>query len=217
MVVFRGVVFDLDGTLLDTLDDLADSMNRVLEKLGFPIHSVDAYRYFVGEGMYTLAMRVLPEHSRDESIVQQVVSEMRQDYATHWADKTRPYYGIPKMLNQLEDKGVRMAILSNKPDEFTGEVVAKLLPHWKFRVVRGARETVPLKPDPQSALAVAEEMGVDARKLAFVGDTSTDMKTAVAAGMFPVGVLWGFRQAQELTDSGALRLIETPQQLLELL
>ncbi|MFW6254371.1 MAG: HAD family hydrolase, partial [Chitinivibrionales bacterium] len=215
-VKLKGVVFDLDGTLLDTLDDLAESMNRVLSSFDYPTHPVEAYRYFVGEGMRTLAFRVLPEQSRDEESVKRTVDAMRRDYAMHWADKTRPYYGVPKMLNHLQDKGVHMAILSNKPDEFTAEVVEKLLPHWRFKVVRGAREAVPLKPDPQSAVALSQEMGISPAHLAFVGDTATDMKTAVSAGMYPVGVLWGFREAGELKENGAKRLIESPSDLVDL-
>ncbi len=213
---FGGIIFDLDGTLLDTLDDLADAMNRVLSGMGYSTHPVDAYRYFVGEGIHKLAFRVLPESNRDESTVGDVVEAMRRDYGKHWAEKTRPYEGVMSMLKQFEEWNVPTAILSNKPEEFTVEVVDRLLANRRFSVVRGARENQPLKPNPVSALEVAKEMAIEPGRLVFVGDTATDMRTASAAGMYGVGVLWGFRQADELVSNGARLVIEKPSDLLKL-
>ena len=142
---------------------------------------------------------------------------MRDEYARCWADKTRPYDGVADMLAGVSARGLRLGVLSNKPDDFTKLCVARLLPECRFDVVRGARPSVPLKPDPGAAMGIADELGIAPGAFAYVGDTGTDMKTACAAGMYPVGVLWGFRTADELTASGAAVLIENPTDLLPLL
>jgi phosphoglycolate phosphatase len=217
MATFRAILFDLDGTLLDTLEDLTNSMNSVLRREGFPEHRQDAYRYFVGEGMLNLVKRALPEDRRDSGTVAKCLQAVREEYRNHWADTTRPYFGVPKTLNWLDDHGVKKAILSNKGAEITTSAVERFLPYWDFTVVRGAVEGIPLKPDPTAALAVAQEMSMDPSDFCYLGDTATDMQTAVAAGMYPVGATWGFREARELQDSGAKTLLERPAELAEFL
>jgi len=211
------VLFDLDGTLLNTLEDLAESMNRSLARLGHPAHGVDAYRYFVGDGVVNLARRALPPSARDEATVRACVKAMEVEYAVRWAEKTRPYPGVPELLDALSGRGVRMAVLSNKPDRFTRLMVAELLPHWRFAAVCGATPETARKPDPAAALAIAAAVGSPPEKFLYVGDTDTDMKTAVAAGMLPVGAAWGFRPVQELLDNGAVEIIHSPPDLLKLL
>lgn len=210
---FKSVIFDLDGTLLDTLDDLANSMNASLASMGFPAHEVESYKIFVGDGVTNLARRTLPAGSRDDETVRECVRRMGDEYARCWRDHTRPYDGIPEMLDALASAGIGMAILSNKPDNFTKEVVSALLPRWSFDCVRGAMDGVPIKPDPDAALEIAREMGVSTDEMLYVGDSGTDMKTAVAAGMYPMGVLWGFRGEEELTSCGARALARTPQEI----
>ena len=214
---FKAVLFDLDGTLLDTIEDLADSMNAALERLGFPTHSVQAYKYFVGDGVKELALRALPESHRDEATVTRCIAAMREEYGQRWAVKTHAYPGIPELLDALARIGMKTAVLSNKPDDTTKMVVAKLLPWWRFDLVMGQRASVPRKPDPTAALAIAKSLEIAPGEFLYLGDTSTDMKTAVAAGMFPVGALWGFRTADELKASGARVLLERPADLLGLL
>lgn len=209
----KGVIFDLDGTLLDTLDDLADSVNAALVALGMPTHARIAYRHFVGDGMRTLAERVLPASARTTDVVARCVEAIRAEYGLRWADKTRPYAGVPEMLTLLEQHGVPMAVLSNKPEEFTKKCVARMLPAWRFAVVRGAREGEPLKPDPRPALAVARMLGAMPCELVYVGDTATDMLTGRQAGMYTVGVLWGFRDEAELRQAGAHTIIRAPQDI----
>jgi len=213
----KAVLFDLDGTLLDTIEDLADSMNVVLTRMGFPTHSVAAYKYHVGDGVRELAVRVLPQDHQDEETIKKCIAAMRQEYGNRWDKKTRPYPGIPELLDALTARGIKMAVLSNKPDATTKVVVAKLLPWWRFDVVAGERAGIPRKPDPGAALSIAEQLGIAPQEWLYLGDTNTDMKTAVAARMYPVGALWGFRTADELLASGAKVLVKYPVDLLALL
>ncbi|MFH1020674.1 MAG: HAD family hydrolase [Pseudomonadota bacterium] len=213
----RCVLFDLDGTLVDSLADLADSMNRVLARQGIPPHPVQAYRYFVGDGIVNLVQRALPPVARQQELIQNCVQEMRQDYALHWADTTRPYPGIAELLDALANRGIAMAILSNKPDDLTQEVVRTLLPSWHFAAVAGARETIARKPDPAGALRIAGLLQREPADFLYVGDTNTDMQTARAARMFAIGALWGFRTADELKENGAQALLSRPIELCALL
>jgi len=207
------VLFDLDGTLVDSLVDLADSMNRVLTRQGLPSHPIQAYRYFVGDGMATLVRRALPAEAQQENLVQDCVQKMRQEYALHWADTTRPYPGIAELLDALTVRQIPMAILSNKPEELTQEVVRKILPDWHFAAVAGARETFPRKPDPAGALRISALLHRKPADFLYLGDTNTDMQTARSAGMFAIGALWGFRTAEELKKNGAQALLSTPLEL----
>jgi phosphoglycolate phosphatase len=218
MPKFKAVLFDLDGTLLDTIEDLTDSMNAALERLGFPGHSSEACKQLVGEGVEHFAAGALPsEVRRDASIVSRCVGLMREEYRKRWSVKTRPYSGISELLDALAERGLRLAVLSNKADDFTRMMVSHYLAGWRFETVAGARPSVPRKPDPAPAIRVAEELGLDPAEIVFLGDSKTDMETALAAGMFPVGALWGFRSAEELSASGAKRLIRRPDELLGLI
>lgn len=212
------VVFDLDGTLLDTLDDLADSMNLVLSRFGYPIHPRDSYRYFVGDGMANLVRRAFPpEAAHDEALVSRGLAAMRDQYDLCWKVKTRPYPGVPELLDALVERGIRMAVLSNKPDDFTKKTVQILLSRWKFTVIMGEVPSIPRKPDPRGAIEVTRLLEIPPERFLYLGDTGTDMLTATRAGMFAVGALWGFRPAEELLATGAAAVIEQPADLLEFL
>jgi phosphoglycolate phosphatase len=213
----KAVIFDLDGTLLDTIGDLTDSMNLTLSRFGFKGHDQETYKYFIGDGIEALVQRALPPENREEEMVARGVTAMREEYAVRWDKKTLPYPGIPELLDTLSQKGWPLSILSNKPDDSTRMVVAKLLPRWSFQVILGSRPSVPKKPDPAAALEIAGLLNMSPAHFLYLGDTGTDMKTAVRAGMFPVGVLWGFRTAQELLADGARVLIEKPLDLLQYL
>lgn len=210
-------MFDLDGTLLDTLEDIADSVNIGLDRLGFPGHDVEAYKYFIGDGVEELAFQALPDDQRHTVTVVRLVAAVREEYRKRWADKTRAYDGIPELLDGLTARGVKMAILSNKPDNFTRLAVSHLLPCWEFSPVIGAQASIPRKPDPAAALQIAERLNIPPGKFIYLGDGDTDMRTALAAGMYPVGALWGFRSGDELAASGARALIEKPTDLLNLI
>lgn len=213
---YRAVIFDLDGTLLDTIDDIAGSMNSVLRSYRYPTHPVDRYKIMVGDGLEMLVRRALPEES-DDAIVQACVREMEKVYSENWNVVTKPYPGVETMLRYLKGRGLRMSILSNKPHDFAELMVAKLLPGWEFDMVLGARDGVPKKPDPKAALEIAQSLSIDPSQFLYLGDTNTDMRTAVASGMFAVGVLWGFRDAEELLGSGAQALLQKPEDITEIL
>jgi phosphoglycolate phosphatase len=214
---FKAILFDLDGTLLDTIGDLADSMNAVLRRFGFPGHGRETYKQFVGDGMDLLARRALPEDRRDREMVEGCLLAMRAEYSSRWRENTCPYEGIPELLDALRDLRIRMAVLSNKADDFTRDMVRILLPRWPFDAVVGARPDVPKKPDPAAALGIARGLAISPGRILYLGDSATDMQTARAAGMFPVGALWGFRTAAELEANGAQVLINRPMDLVGLL
>jgi phosphoglycolate phosphatase len=210
----RAVLFDLDGTLLDTLEDLADSMNAVLAGRGYPIHPVEAYKHFIGQGFAVLTEKSLPPEAHDPSFVAACVAEAKRQYASRWTRRTRPYPGIPALLDELADRGVKMAILSNKPHEFTRVMVAHFLDRWTFAAVLGGREGYPAKPDPAAAREICEALGLPAGEVLYAGDSGTDMETARNAGMTAVGVLWGFRDREELLAGGASALVAHPREIL---
>lgn len=211
---FEAAIWDLDGTLIDSLEDIGDSMNRVLQQEKLPPHGMDAYRLFIGDGIETLVSRSVPETHRGEETLNRLIGVMRQTYLRHMMDKTAPYPGIPEVLHELTARGLKQAVLSNKPDLPTQQIIVGCFANHGFHLVTGALADVPKKPDPTAALAIAEKLSIPPEAFLYFGDTPTDMKTAVAAGMFPVGVLWGFRGAAELLDAGAKILVKTPGDLL---
>ncbi|MEE8311064.1 MAG: HAD family hydrolase [Candidatus Binatia bacterium] len=204
------MLFDLDGTLLDTLADIGESMNEVLAARGHPRHPLVAYRGFIGEGVALLAERALPPGFRDERTVAECVEDMRVIYGGRWDCQTRPYDGITDLLARLETSGLALAVLSNKPHELTRLVTERLLADTRFTCVVGARNGVPRKPDPTAALAIARKLDIAPDAIAYVGDTATDMHTAGAAGMYAIGAVWGFRDAEELAAAGARTLARRP-------
>ncbi len=209
----RAVIFDLDGTLLDTLEDIADSLNRVFAARGLPPHPVGAYRYFVGSGAEELAWRALPEGERTEENVRELVRGFRAEYRSGWNIKTRPYPGVAEMLDWLWRENIPSAVLSNKPGEFTVPAVEEYFPGYPFAAVIGQKEGAPIKPDPAGAIEIARLLGIPAREILFLGDTGVDMETARRAGNFPVGAGWGFRPEEELREHGAEIIIDRPGEL----
>jgi len=210
----RAAVFDLDGTLLDTLVDIGETFNRVLEKQGLPPHSIEKYRYLVGDGAPMLVRRALPEHLRTPEMIEHCLAEYLSGYLAMDMPRAKPYDGIPELLDGLTQRGVKLAVLSNKSHPAAIRSVGELLGDWTFDAVFGLRENVPRKPDPAGALEIAGILDVPVDRCVFIGDTATDMQTALAAGMVPVGVLWGFRSREELRQAGARYLIERPAELL---
>ena len=212
----QAVLFDLDGTLLDSLGDLAESMNAVLREDQLPTHDLDAFRYFIGDGILALVQRSLPEHLHEEDTLTAYLKRYRDSYAKRW-HLSKPFPGIPEMLDTLQERGVALGVVSNKPDAFTQQCVRELFPQWEWQAVIGQVEHLPPKPDPAGALAMAEQFGIAPEHCWFVGDSDVDMKTGVNAGMNAVGVSWGFRPTEELRKAGAQEVVDSPSQLLTLI
>lgn len=216
MHTYKAILFDLDGTLLDTLEDLAVSMNSVLVRHNYPIHAKDAYRYFVGDGIEKLVQRVLPLNQRKKEIITACVAEMRETYDKRWAETTQLYSGIADLLTGLTGEKARLAILSNKPDDFTKIMVDHYLSNWIFEIVMGATADRPKKPDPYGAIKISTKMNLPPSRFLYIGDTNTDMQTATKAGMLAIGAGWGFRTPEELINSGAQVVMNKPGDLLTL-
>lgn len=209
---FQAVIFDLDGTLADTLDDIADAMNAALAHLGQPTHAREDYRAFVGAGVVNLARVTLPQDRQD--LLDRAVELFRTHYQAHIVDRTRAFPDVGAMLDALVARGLKLAVLSNKIDAMTRRIVDSCFASWPLFPVFGERAGVPKKPDPQAALEIAQLLGAEPGRCAFVGDTAYDILTAVNAGMYPVGVTWGFRTREEMVGAGAKAMIDSPLDLL---
>jgi len=210
----KAIIFDLDGTLLDTLEDIAESANDVIRGFNAAPHPVDDYRYFVGNGLARLMERAMPDDAGSEEIAESLkLFESR--YEMRWHNKTRPYPGIMKMLEDLLHSGIKIAILSNKPDNFTQKCVHLFFPKISFQVITGKKDGSPPKPDPQSTRDIIDILGVSNDQVLFVGDSSVDIYTGRAAGITAIGVGWGFRTKNELEKAGADLVIDAPQELIE--
>jgi phosphoglycolate phosphatase len=214
---FRAVIFDLDGTLLNTLDDIGDSVNRMLVQYGFPTHTMDDYRRFIGSGIKMLVTRALPLEGRSDVMVDACVRRAREIYWENWNRKTRPYDGILDLLDALEEKALTKAVLSNKAHDFTVRYVNAYFDRWTFAAVRGQNDDFPAKPDPAAALDIARRIDTPPSAFLFVGDSAVDMQTATAAGMHAVGAAWGFRGRMELMANGCRTLATHPREILSLL
>ena len=213
----KNIVFDLDGTLLNTLEDIAISANFALVTLGFEAQESEKYRYFVGEGVFKLFENIFASNPQSPELIQHAVSLFESHYAKQFNQNTKLYEGISKMLSFLQKKGYKMAILSNKPDSFVKMCVFKYLNKWQWEVVYGARENIPRKPDPQGAYDIAKALHVSPQECFYLGDTMIDMQTAKNAGMIALGALWGFREEAELKEHGADYLLKNPSDVIKLL
>lgn len=211
---FNAVIFDLDGTLIDSLEDLADSANEAISKHGFRCHPTAAYKKFVGNGVRQLIISAVPSGT-DEEIIDKILADYRTIYNNNYINKTRPYDNIIEMLERLKKSGIKMAVCSNKPHEPTNELVEKVLGKHYFEVVFGEREGIPRKPHPAALLEAAEHMGVVPEKVIYLGDSGGDMLSARNAGMCAAGALWGFREREELEECGSQILFSAPMELCE--
>jgi phosphoglycolate phosphatase len=207
----------MDGTLLNTLDDLAASVNRVLARRGFPTHTVDQYRWFIGDGSPVLITRALPPEQRSPERIQVCLQELLADYGGNWHIATHPYDGIPALLQTLAASQLALSVVTNKPHPFACLMADHFFGKTSFRSVLGQQDGIPKKPEPDQALRAARAMGVPAGACIFLGDSAVDMETARRAGMTGIGAGWGFRPVQELWDAGAVHVIDHPLDLLALL
>ncbi|MGL5636074.1 MAG: HAD family hydrolase [Bacteroidales bacterium] len=211
------VIFDLDGTLLNTIEDLAVSTNYALTKHGFPEHPISAYNFFVGNGIRKLVERALPENKRDESTVKTVLKDFISYYDKHSTELTRPYDGVKDLMAQLTKAGVSMAVASNKYQTATEELVEKYFGDFDFVKVLGQRDGVAPKPDPVIVEDILEEINVEKESVLFVGDSGVDMQTAINANVSSVAVSWGFRPMSELNQFSPNFTINSPNELLSII
>jgi phosphoglycolate phosphatase len=202
-----GLIFDLDGTLIDSLPGIAASLNRALERCGLPGHADGDVRRFIGNGSYELARRAMPDGSAPTDILA-VESAFKDDYAITWPEGTAPYDGIRECLENLAASGYRMAVLSNKPHPFTVEIVQRLFPGMRFDPVFGQRPDTPRKPDPEAALQIARHWDYLPERCRFIGDSTVDLETARAAGMPAIAVGWGYHYTRALLAAGAKSVVE---------
>lgn len=212
MPTYDAAIFDLDGTLVDSLRDIGEAMNHALAAHGLPTYPLDVYRQLVGEGVRRLTERTVPAERPE--LIDPVLAEYRRFYTEHLLVSTRPFEGIEPLLDALCARGMRLAVLSNKPDPATQTIVRALFSRWPLRAVQGERSDVPRKPDPTGALQLARVLETEPSRCLFVGDSGIDMQTAVNAGMLPVGVLWGLRDRDELLRHGARWLLAEPRELI---
>lgn len=209
-------IFDLDGTICDTIEDLADATNHAMRTLGHPTHDVPAYKYFVGNGIPKLIYRALPEDHRSEEEHAKAMKLMLDYYAVHFADRSSPYEGIPEMLKSLKEKGIRTAVCTNKAHHMAVEIADKMF-GGVFETVIGQSETRPLKPDPFSPREIMEKFSASPEETVFIGDSGVDMQTAANSGTHSIGVLWGFRTIEELKENGGQHFAAAPSDILDII
>lgn len=213
MEMYKTVLFDLDGTLLNTITDLANAANRVCAKRGWPQYGEDTYRYFVGNGIPKLVERFTPEAQRTPDTLAAVLKEFDADYGAHMKDATAPYPGMRALLPRLKAHGIQMAVFSNKADHLAGQVVADYFDVSTLDLVRGLLPDMPPKPAAKGTLALMQAIGADPAHTLYVGDSNVDVETAKNAGLPCCGVLWGFRTRAELQAAGADFLAESAEEL----
>ena len=211
----KTVIFDLDGTLLDSIEDIASSMNKVLESLQLPIHKIEDYKYFVGGGVDILVENALNNHSKE--IKDEVTKRFKVEYDGKLHSKTLPYDGIYELLDELKKLDINLAVLSNKPHEFTVSYVNHFFKNYNFKEIHGQKKDVPKKPDPKAALDIVKCLDSSCENTYFIGDTKIDMQTAKSANMTAIGVLWGFRDEKELRDFGADFIVSNPLEILKII
>ena len=214
--MFHNVIFDLDGTLLNTIDDLANAGNWVCSQKGWPTFTVEQFKQMVGHGIPNLCQRFSPEEHRSPEELAETLALFSARYSAHKEDLTAPYAGMPEAVQTLKAAGVQVAVLSNKADALTRQIMEHYYP-GVFRFVRGAVQGCPVKPDPAGLFALMEQMGADAETTLFVGDSNVDVFTGKNGGLKVCGVLWGFRSCEELTEAGADFLTAQPEELVKLI
>ena len=208
------IIFDLDGTLLNTIADLASATNHALASNGYPQHATEEYRFFVGNGINKLFERALPDGEKTETNVLRIRQSFIPYYDVHCADLTRPYPGIPELLNTLQQKGIQIAVASNKYQRATGKLIPHFFPDIRFTAILGQREGIPRKPDPQIVHEIIKLAGVQPEDVLYVGDSNVDMQTALHAKVDGIGVTWGFRPRTELEEGHPFAIIDKASDLL---
>lgn len=212
---FKGVIFDLDGTLVNSLEDIADAMNKVLKDIDYPTHSYENYQYFIGSGLRNLVSKSLPENHNDETQIEHCYQLMVEVYRDHCTNQTKPYNGIIELLDYLISHKMKLGVFSNKSDELTKKIVAALFPGYFNSIVGLSIESLK-KPNPSEAIAISKNFGLNPEEIIFVGDSGIDMQTATNANMHAVGVSWGYRPEEELIANGAKNIANHPSDLIQI-
>lgn len=213
----RLAIFDLDGTLLNTIADLAGATNYALKECGYPTHTTDEYRYFVGNGINKLFERALPEEERNDKNIQNIRSLFIPYYNEHNADLSKPYDGITALLEQLQEKGMLIAVASNKYQEATYKLIKQYFPQISFTQILGQREGIPTKPDPSIINEIVAKSDVEKDKVVYIGDSCVDMQTGINAKVTTIGVSWGFRPRTELEAYHPDFIADNPENILQYL
>lgn len=214
--MIKAVLFDLDGTLADSLTDLADAVNQALKKNGYPVHPTESFKYFAGDGIPKMIERALPLDKRTQADIDVIKEIFSPYYSLHYADNTYAYAGMPELVNTLKTRGYIVAVVTNKAQDMA-DIVVKSLYGDVFDLIFGKRDSIPAKPDPTAALMAMKELGVKPDECVFIGDSGMDVATAVNSGAVPVGELWGFRGEEELIQNGARYIIRKPSELLQII
>lgn len=212
---YKGIIFDLDGTLLNTIEDISDSMNEVLQAFNLNTYSYEEYKHKIGGGFRNLILNSFPEGT-DENTISRALEMLLKIYSEKYINKTQPYDGINKLLNLLVERDMKLGVNSNKKDEYTKNLIYKFFDSIPFIDVYGQRENVQIKPDPTTALEIAENMNLKPEEILFIGDSNTDILTAKNAHMDSVGVLWGFRSREELSKHGAKYIVSDWKEILDI-
>ncbi|WP_281230963.1 HAD family hydrolase [Flavobacterium gelatinilyticum] len=213
---FKGIIFDLDGTLVNSLEDISDAMNKVLQGLNYPTHTYETYQYFIGSGLRNLVSKALPSTNNSDEQIEICFECMINEYREICTLKTKPYDGIVELLENLTSQNIKMAVFSNKADELTKKIASEIFPNH-FDTAVGLSTEALKKPNPFEALAIGKKWNLKPEEILFVGDSDIDMQTAVNANMFPVGVTWGYRTEEELKNSGAKLVVNRASELIEIL
>ncbi len=213
---FKGVIFDLDGTLVNSLEDIADAMNTVLQNLNYPTHGYEDYQYFIGSGLRNLVSKSLPENHNDENQIERCYDLMVEIYRDNCTNQTKPYDGIVELLDELKSRNLKLSVFSNKADALTKEITAFLFPDYFNPIVGLSIESLK-KPNPFEAVEISKSWGLQPEEMIFVGDSGIDMQTATNANMLAIGVLWGYRPEEELIENGAKYILNHPLDLIPIL
>lgn len=213
----KGIIFDLDGTLIDSVEDIALCMNEVLQNNKLKTYEINQYKYFVGGGVDILVENILKDQNINLSIKTNLAKQFKDIYETNVHHNTKPYEDIEKLLEELERREFKIGVLSNKPDKFTKAYVAKFFSKYNIQEIHGQKENIPKKPDPTAAINIADNFDILCEEVYFVGDTMIDMQTANNANMLSIGVLWGFRDEEELKEHKAQYIIKTPLEILDII
>ena len=213
---YKGIIFDLDGTLVNSLEDISDAMNTVLTNLNYPTHTYDTYQYFIGSGLRNLVSKALPASNNSEDQIETCFQNMITEYREICTLKTKPYEGIVELLDTLVSQNIKLAVFSNKADELTKKIATEIFPDY-FDAAVGLSTEALKKPNPFEAIEISKSWNLSPEEILFVGDSDIDMLTAKNANMFPVGVSWGYRTEEELKTSGAKLVINNASELIEIL